>query len=192
MLNLIFATHNNHKLQEVAQLLGDKIQLQSLDNVNITEDIPETANTLEGNARQKAHYIFDRTGANVFADDTGLEVEALGGEPGVFSARYAGPACNSADNITKLLKNLNGVQNRKARFRTVICLILNGKEYLFEGIVNGRIIENLVGDAGFGYDPVFVPDGYNETFAQMSMQLKNSISHRGRAIAELCTFLKNL
>ncbi|MCQ2374749.1 MAG: non-canonical purine NTP diphosphatase [Salinivirgaceae bacterium] len=192
MLNLIFATHNNHKLQEVAQLLGDKIQLQSLDNVNITEDIPETANTLEGNARQKAHYIFDRTGANVFADDTGLEVEALGGEPGVFSARYAGPACNSADNITKLLKNLNGVQNRNARFRTVICLILNGKEYLFEGIVNGRIIENLVGDAGFGYDPVFVPDGYNETFAQMSMQLKNSISHRGRAIAELCTFLKNL
>ncbi len=192
MLNLIFATHNNHKLQEVAQLLGDKIQLQSLDNVNITEDIPETANTLEGNARQKAHYIFDRTGANVFADDTGLEVEALGGEPGVFSARYAGPACNSADNITKLLKNLNGVQNRNARFRTVICLILSGKEYLFEGIVNGRIIENLVGDAGFGYDPIFVPDGYNETFAQMSMQLKNSISHRGRAIAELCTFLKNL
>lgn len=192
MLNLIFATHNNHKLQEVAQLLGNKIQLQSLDNVNITEDIPETTNTLEGNARQKAHYIFDRTGANVFADDTGLEVEALGGEPGVFSARYAGPECNSADNIAKLLKNLNGVQNRKARFRTVICLILNGEEHLFEGIVNGKIIENLVGDEGFGYDPIFVPDGYDETFAQMSMQLKNSISHRGRAIAALCNYLKNL
>lgn len=192
MLNLIFATHNNHKLQEVAQLLGNKIQLQSLDNVNITEDIPETTNTLEGNARQKAHYIFDRTGANVFADDTGLEVEALGGEPGVFSARYAGSECNSADNIAKLLKNLNGVQNRKARFRTVICLILNGEEHLFEGIVNGKIIENLVGDEGFGYDPIFVPDGYDETFAQMSMQLKNSISHRGRAIAALCNYLKNL
>jgi XTP/dITP diphosphohydrolase len=187
---LVFATNNPHKLTEVQQLLGGSIQLLPLSATGIEEDIPEDFTTLEENASQKAWYVFNRTGKDCFADDTGLEVEALNGEPGVFSARYAGESKDPRENIRKLLGNLKGVENRRARFRTVIALVLNGKEYLFEGVVNGRIIEEELGSDGFGYDPVFLPDGHSRTFAQMDLALKNIISHRGKAIAKLADFLK--
>ena len=158
-MKLNFATNNNHKLQEVREVLGDSFRVESLQSLGINEDIPEDQQTLEGNAMQKARFLYDRTGEDCFADDTGLEVEALNGAPGVYSARYAGESKNSLDNMALLLKNMEGVKNRKARFRTVIALILNGKEYLFEGVVNGVITEQPRGTAGFGYDPLFVPDG---------------------------------
>ena len=159
-MKLNFATNNNHKLKEVQEVLGDSFQIESLHELGIHEDIPENQQTLEGNALQKARFLYQRTGESCFADDTGLEVEALNGAPGVYSARYAGESKNSLDNMALLLKNMEGKQNRKARFRTVIALILDGKEYLFEGIVNGVITEQPRGTAGFGYDPLFVPDGY--------------------------------
>ena len=190
MTEIIFATNNAHKLSEVQALLGDKFHLVTLRDCGITEEIPETAATLEGNASQKSHYLYERVGKNCFADDTGLEVEALGGEPGVRSARYATDGHDFEANNRLLLKNLEGVTNRKARFRTVISLILNGEEHLFEGIVEGRITESAAGCGGFGYDPLFVPDGYDCTFAEMSADEKNAISHRGRAVQKLVEFLK--
>ena len=187
---LVFATNNAHKLEEIAAILGEKIELLSLKDIECTADIPETANTLEGNATQKAEYIYQQYGLDCFADDTGLEVEALDGAPGVFSARYAGEGHNSEDNMQKLLQTLQGVTNRKAQFRTVICLIWDGKKYLFEGICKGEIIEEKRGNAGFGYDPIFVPEGYDQTFAELGNDIKNSISHRAKAVELLCNFLK--
>ena len=187
---LVFATNNAHKLEEIAAILGEKIELLSLKDIECTADIPETADTLEGNATQKAEYIYQQYGLDCFADDTGLEVEALDGAPGVFSARYAGEGHNSEDNMQKLLHNLQGVTNRKAQFRTVICLIWDGKKYLFEGICKGEIIEEKRGNAGFGYDPIFVPEGYDQTFAELGNDIKNSISHRAKAVELLCNFLK--
>lgn len=188
-MKLNFATNNNHKLKEVQEVLGDSFQIESLHELGIHEDIPENQQTLEGNALQKARFLYQRTGESCFADDTGLEVEALKGAPGVYSARYAGESKNSLDNMALLLKNMEGKQNRKARFRTVIALILDGKEYLFEGIVNGVITEQPRGTAGFGYDPLFVPDGYATTFAEMDSESKNAISHRGLAVEKLAAFL---
>lgn len=189
---LVFATNNQHKLEEVADILKNNFSLLSLKDINCLADIPETADTLDGNAAMKAHYVYDRYQHNCFADDTGLEVEVLNNEPGVYSARYAGEGHDSEANMNKLLSNLKGKKNRKARFRTVICLILEGKEYFFEGIVNGTIIEERRGTTGFGYDPIFVPDGYTETFAEMGSDIKNKISHRALAVAKLCNFLQSI
>lgn len=188
-MKLYFATNNIHKLKEVQEVVGDSFQIESMRSLGINEDIPEDQQTLEGNALQKARFLYDRTGESCFADDTGLEVDALNGAPGVYSARYAGEAKNSLDNMALLLKNMSGIQNRKARFRTVIALILDGKEYLFEGVVNGTIAEEPRGTAGFGYDPLFVLDGYSTTFAEMDSEAKNAISHRGRAVEKLAAFL---
>lgn len=190
MTEIIFATNNAHKLSEAQALLGEEFRLLTPRDCGITEDIPETAATLDGNASQKSHYLHERVGKNCFADDTGLEVEALGGEPGVRSARYASDGHDFAANNRLLLKNMEGVKNRKARFRTVISLILDGEEHLFEGIVEGRIAESESGCGGFGYDPLFIPDGYDCTFAEMSAEEKNAISHRGRAVQKLVSFLK--
>ena len=192
MRKLIFATNNAHKLGEVQALLGDDFELVTLRECGITEDIPETAETLEGNALQKARYVYSKTGLDCFADDTGLEVDALGGAPGVHSARYATDGHDFAANNRLLLKNLEGAQERTARFRTVIALILDGVEYTFEGRVEGVIATEESGSDGFGYDPLFVPSGEIITFAQMSAEAKNAISHRGRAVAELVKFLKTL
>ncbi len=187
---LVVATNNAHKLEEISAILGNEMELLSLKDIHCNADIPETADTLEGNARQKAMYIHENYGMDCFADDTGLEVEALNGAPGVFSARYAGDGHDSEANMQKLLKELEGKENRKAQFRTAICLIMGGKEYLFEGIVKGRIIEEKRGGAGFGYDPIFVPEGYDQTFAELGNDVKNTISHRARAVEKLCAFLK--
>ena len=187
---LVVATNNAHKLEEIAAILSDEMELLSLKDINCHADIPETADTLEGNARQKAMYIYENYGMDCFADDTGLEVDALNGAPGVFSARYAGDGHDSEANMQKLLKELKGNENRKAQFRTAICLIMEGKEYLFEGIVKGEIIEEKRGGAGFGYDPIFVPEGYEQTFAELGNDIKNTISHRARAVEKLCKFLK--
>lgn len=191
-VELVFATNNQHKLKEVQALLGNHFRLLSLADIGFYEEIPEDFDTLQDNALQKARHIHSKFGYSCFADDTGLEVEALNGEPGVYSARYAGEAKNPHDNIVKLLKNLSGVKNRRAKFRTVIALILNGSEYLFEGKVEGEIIEEGRGGDGFGYDPIFLPDGYSQTFAEMPLELKNQISHRGRAVAKLVDFLKSI
>lgn len=188
-MKIIFATNNLHKISEIKKVITDRFELSSLEESGITEDIPENENTLEGNAISKARYVYNRTGANVFADDTGLEVEALNNEPGVFSARYAGEQKNSDDNIEKLLCNLANAENRKARFRTIIALILDGEEYLFEGIASGEIIEKRSGNNGFGYDPVFKPQGFTKTFAQMNLDEKNQTSHRARAVLKLSEFL---
>lgn len=191
-MELVFATNNKHKLEELAHLAGEKFKLLSLREINCFDDIAETADTLEGNAAIKAHYIWDMFEKNCFADDTGLEVEALNGRPGVYSARYAGEDQDSAANLAKLLFELEGKENRKARFRTVICLIIEGKEFFFEGIVNGLITKDSRGTEGFGYDPVFQPDGYSQTFAEMDIQAKGKISHRGKATELLIAFLKSL
>ena len=188
---LLFATNNAHKLAEVQAVLGDGFQLLTPRDCGITEEIPETCDTLEGNASQKAHYLYDRTGLDCFADDTGLEVAALGGAPGVHSARYATDGHDFIKNNELLLHNLEGVADRRARFRTVIALLLGGREYRFEGIVEGRIIEHAIGCEGFGYDPLFVPDGFDKTFAEMTPDEKNAISHRGRAVRQLITHLRN-
>lgn len=189
MEQLVFATNNSHKVDEVKNKLGGMFEIKTLSEIGCTEDIPETSDTLRGNAGQKSHYLFDRFHCDCFADDTGLEVEALDGAPGVYSARYAGPAKDSEANIDKLLSELKGKENRRARFRTVISLILEGEEYLFEGIVNGTILTERHGSHGFGYDPVFQPDGYNCSFAELSMEEKNKISHRGKATEQLIRFL---
>lgn len=191
MREIIFATNNAHKLGEVQALLGDAFSLVTLRACGITEDIPETAPTLEGNALQKARYVYERTGKSCFADDTGLEVDALGSAPGVHSARYATDGHDFAANNRLLLHNLEAESNRKANFRTVIALILDGEEFLFEGRVDGTITTTPSGNGGFGYDPLFVPEGYDITFADMSAEEKNAISHRGRAVAKLVEFLKD-
>lgn len=189
MKQIIFATNNAHKLGEVQAVLGDEFRLVMLAECGITEDIPETAATLEGNALQKARYVHERTGRDCFADDTGLEVDALGGEPGVHSARYATDGHDFAANNALLLRNLADKSDRRAHFRTVIALILDGEEHLFEGRVDGVIAEQMSGAGGFGYDPLFVPEGHAESFAEMSAEAKNAISHRGRAVARLVEFL---
>lgn len=189
-MKLVFATNNKHKLQEVRDIVGDRVEVLSLADINCYDDIPETADTLQGNALIKARHIYEKYGFNCFADDTGLEVEALGGAPGVYSARYAGEECNSEANMHKLLENLTGKNNRNAQFRTVIALIIGGEEMLFDGIVKGSIATERRGDSGFGYDPVFIPDGYSESFAQMSSEMKNSMSHRFRATQLLADYLK--
>ena len=186
---LIFASRNKHKVKEINHILDESIVLQSLDDVNITEDIPEEEALIEANALFKVRYVHHLTGRDVFADDTGLEVEALGGLPGVHSARFAGEDKDSSANIARLLSMMTGITNRKARFRTVIALILEKREYLFEGTVNGSITLEKRGNEGFGYDPVFMPEGKNLTFAQMSIREKNSISHRAIAFEKLRTFL---
>lgn len=185
----VFATNNAHKLQEVTAILGERVELLSMKDINCQTDIPETADTLEGNALLKARFIFENYQMDCFADDTGLEVEALNGAPGVYSARYAGDAHNSEANMKKLLRDMEGVENREARFRTVFALIVDGKEHLFEGIVKGEIIKTRRGTSGFGYDPIFIPEGYTQTFAEMGNDLKNKISHRALATNKLCRFL---
>ena len=190
MKKLVFATNNAHKLEEIRAILGDKVEILSLNDINCHADIPETGDTLQGNAALKAQYIYENYGLDCFADDTGLEVEALNGAPGIYSARYAdGEGHDSEANMKKLLSEMQDKENRKARFRTVICLIEDGKEHFFEGIVNGSIIRERKGGAGFGYDPIFMPDGYSETFAEMGNDEKNKISHRARAVQELCEYL---
>lgn len=188
-MKILFATNNAHKLSEVQAVLGDGFTLLTPRDCGVTEEVPETCPTLEGNASQKSHYLHDRTGLDCFADDTGLEVEALGGAPGVHSARYATDGHDFAANNRLLLANLRGQANRRARFRTVISLLLGGEEHLFEGIVEGRIIEREEGHEGFGYDPLFIPDGFDRTFAQMTTEEKNTVSHRARAVRRLAAFL---
>jgi len=189
-MELVFATNNQHKLQEIQQLLGDTIQLLSLADINCADEIPETGDTLEANAFQKSNYIYEKYGKNCFADDTGLEIDSLNGEPGVFSARYAGTDKDAEANMQKVLDNLKQKSNRKAKFRTVISLIIDGNEYQFEGHVDGQILKNRSGSKGFGYDPIFQADGFSDSFAEMSSSEKNKISHRGRAIEKLIVFLK--
>jgi XTP/dITP diphosphohydrolase len=191
-MKLVFATNNAHKLDEVRNIASNHTEIVSLAEINCFDDIPETADTLEGNALQKAQYVKDHFGLDCFADDTGLEVEVLNNEPGVYTARYAGPAHDPEANINKLLHELKGKDNRKARFRTVIALILNGKTYYFEGIVNGTIVEERKGTDGFGYDPIFIPEGYTKTFAELGVDIKNQISHRALAVNKLISFLSNL
>ena len=197
MQELVFATHNEHKALEIQAILSHDYRVLSLDDVKFQDPVPENENSLEGNASQKAWYVHNRLGKDCFADDTGLEVDCLNGAPGVYSARYADltndrkadePA--SEANIRKLLAQMQGKTNRKARFRTIIALILEGKEYIFEGLVEGVIIEERKGSGGFGYDPVFLPSGYTDTFAEMSLEQKNIISHRALAVLKLVTFLK--
>jgi XTP/dITP diphosphohydrolase len=189
-MRLVFATNNKHKLQEVRDIVGDRVEVLSLADINCYDDIPETADTLQGNALIKARHIYEKYGLDCFADDTGLEVEALDGAPGVYSARYAGDECNSEANMRKLLENLTGKTNRNAQFRTVIALIVKGEEMLFNGIVKGSIATEKRGDSGFGYDPIFIPEGHCESFAQMSSEMKNSMSHRFRATQQLGDYLK--
>ena len=188
-MKIVFATNNANKLDEVRQVVGEKFEIVSLRDCGIVEDIPENEPTLEGNALAKARYIYERTGFNCFADDTGLEVDALGGEPGVRSARYATDGHDDETNKRLLLERLQGEENRAAQFRTAVALILGGKEYLFEGIVRGEIALEQHGEGGFGYDPLFFPEGGDLTFAQMSSEEKNAISHRGRAVRKLAEFL---
>lgn len=189
MKKIVFATNNAHKLEEVRAIVGDRFEIIPLAQTGITEDIPETADTLDGNALQKARYVFERTGLDCFADDTGLEVAALGGAPGVHSARYATDGHDHAANRALLLKNLAGVTDRSARFRTVIALIQGGEERFCEGEVRGTIATEERGEGGFGYDSLFIPEGYEETFAEMPADLKNSMSHRGRAVEKLAKML---
>lgn len=191
MKDIVFATNNAHKLRELREIARDKFNILSLNDIDCHDDIPETADTLEGNALIKARYIKENYGYDCFADDTGLEIEALGGEPGVFSARYAGEECNSERNIDKVLEKLSGEKNRAARFVTVITLIMDGETLTFEGEVRGEILTERHGEGGFGYDPIFKPLEADCSFAQMSADEKNSISHRGRAVAKLFKYLLN-
>lgn len=191
-MKLIFATNNAHKLREVSQVVGDRFTLLTPRECGIDEDIPEEQPTLEGNALQKARYIYARTGMDCFADDTGLEVDALGGEPGVRSARYATDGHDDEANKRLLLERMQGVEARGAQFRTAIALIIGGKEYLFEGIVRGNITTEEQGEGGFGYDPLFVAEGCEQSFAEISAEEKNAISHRGRAVRKLAEFLQGL
>ena len=191
-MKIVFATNNAHKLDEVRQVVGEEFEIVSLRECGIVEDIPENEPTLEGNALAKARYIYERTGFNCFADDTGLEVDALGGEPGVRSARYATDGHDDEANKRLLLERLQGEEMRSAQFRTAVALIMDGKEYLFEGIVRGEIALEQHGEGGFGYDPLFFPEGGELTFAQMSSEEKNAISHRGRAVRKLAEFLQQM
>ncbi len=192
MLQLVFATNNNYKVKEIQTLIKENLEILTLNDINCTEDIPETSATIEGNAFQKARYLNQKYNYNCFADDTGLIVEALNGEPGVYSARYAGEHKNDDANMNLLLQNLEMIENRKAKFQTVIALVLNGKEYAFVGEVYGEIATEKRGDKGFGYDPIFIPDGYDFSFAEMSADEKNIISHRGIATRKLLDFLNSI
>ena len=188
---LVFATNNAHKLEEIRAILGNSIEILSLADIHCHADIPETADTLEGNARQKSRYVYEHYGLDCFADDTGLEVESLGGAPGVYSARYAnGQGHDSQANMNKLLKEMEEKNDRKAQFRTIISLIEKGEERQFEGIVKGQITREKRGESGFGYDPIFQPDGYETTVAELGSDIKNRISHRARAVAALCDYLR--
>ncbi|OAB27295.1 XTP/dITP diphosphohydrolase [Flavobacterium fryxellicola] len=191
-MQLVFASNNKNKILELQSMLPDTIRVLSLESIGCFEDIPETAGTIEGNAIQKANYVTEKFGYNCFADDTGLEVDSLNGDPGVYSARYAGEQRNADDNMNKLLDALASKNNRAAQFKTVMALNLNGKQHLFTGIAKGLITSKKIGDQGFGYDPIFQPDGYEETFAQLSLEIKNKISHRGKATKKLIDFLKTL
>lgn len=191
MRKLVFATNNPHKLEEARAILKGVVEILSLNDIGCHDDIPETAETLEGNALIKARWVKEKYGYDCFADDTGLLVDCLDGNPGVYSARYAGPECSPADNIRLLLKNMDGKANREARFVTVVALILDGKEYLFEGKVEGEIAGSLSGVGGFGYDPVFIPENKGISFAEMSADEKNAISHRGRAFSKVASFLSS-
>ena len=188
-MKLIFATNNAHKLDEVQKIIGNKIQIVSLNDIGCTDEIPETTPTLPGNALQTAKYIFDKYGLNCFADDTGLEIDALKGEPGVYSARYAGEPQDAQKNRDKVLNKLIDKTNKNAQFRTVIALILNGEEYFFEGVVKGKITNSEKGENGFGYDAIFIPEGYTETFAELASEIKNKISHRANAVEKLALYL---
>lgn len=190
MKKIVFATNNKNKLHEIQHLLKDVVHILSLSDIGFNEEIDETEITLEGNALLKAHAIYDRYEYNVFSDDTGLEIDALNGEPGVYSARYAGEECDAKANMAKVLEQLEGKKVRSARFRTAIALILDGKEYIFEGEAKGHILDSEQGEQGFGYDPIFQPNGYQETFAQLPLSTKSEISHRGLAIKKLVAFLK--
>lgn len=185
---IVFATGNPNKLKEIKSAING-FEIVGLTDLDITEEIPETGTTLKENALQKAKYVYDKTGLNCFSDDTGLEIESLNNRPGVYSAMYAGADCNAENNVQKVLKELSGVRSRKAKFKTVIALILNDKEYFFEGEVKGEILKEKKGSDGFGYDPIFKPEKYKETFAQMSIELKNKISHRGLAVKKLVAYL---
>lgn len=189
MITLVFATNNRHKLDEVQKIVGNDFKIVSLSEINCFDEIPETADTLEGNALQKARFVKEHYGYDCFADDTGLEVAALNNEPGVYSARYAGELCSFDDNMNKLLNNLQGVNNRSACFRTIIALIKDGKEHLFSGMINGCITNEKQGIGGFGYDPIFMPNGYTQTFSELGEDIKNNISHRAEAVKELNKFL---
>jgi len=189
-MKLVFATNNSNKLAEIRMLVPSTVEILSLNDINCNEDLPETSDTLEDNAAQKAYYVYDNYGYNCFADDTGLEIDALEGRPGVFSARYAGDQCIAEDNMQKVLAEMQDEENRDACFRTIISLVIDGKEFQFEGQVDGQIIPEKWGDKGFGYDPIFLPDGFDNSFAQMSIQQKNEISHRGLAVKKLIEFLK--
>lgn len=189
-MKLVFASNNKNKIQEIQALVPNAIQIVSLEDIGCFEDIPETDDTIEGNAILKANYVTEKYGYDCFADDTGLEVETLNGAPGVYSARYAGEQKDANDNMDKLLSELSDKPNRKANFKTVIALNLNGKQNLFTGIINGKIIDKKIGTNGFGYDPIFVADGYEKTFAELTMEEKSTISHRGIAVKELILFLQ--
>ena len=191
-MKLVFATNNQHKLQEIKRVLGDSIELLSLSDINCFEDIPENQDTIEGNAAEKSFYIYNKFGFNCFADDTGLEIDALNGEPGVYSARYAGEEKSAENNMNKVLAQMVKIKNRKARFRTVISLVIDGREVQFEGVVEGQILEEKRGKTGFGYDPIFKPDESQLSFAEMPMDEKNEISHRGRAVRKLVEYLLRL
>jgi XTP/dITP diphosphohydrolase len=191
-MELVFATNNKHKIEEVRHLLKNNVRLLNLQDINCNEELLETGDTLEANASQKAKYVHEKFKVNCFADDTGLEIDALNGEPGVYSARYAGEERNAEKNIQKVLEKLKGIQNRKAHFKTIISLIINNKEHLFEGKVKGTISTELKGNKGFGYDPIFIPEGYEKSFAEMSLEEKNKISHRAIAVKKFAEFLNNL
>ena len=191
-MKLVFATNNNNKIKEINHLLANKFNLLGLADIGCSEDIPETQPTIEGNASQKAFYVYENYKHNCFADDTGLEIQALQGRPGVLSARYAGEAKNADDNMDKILSEMKGIAGRKARFKTVISLVIDGREKLFEGVVNGVILEKKQGEKGFGYDPIFLPDGYNRSFAEMSLEEKSAISNRGIAVNKLIAYLSTI
>lgn len=191
-MQLVFATNNKNKIKEVQALIPEHIKLLSLEDIGCTEDVPETQNTIEGNAKQKAEYVKERYGYDCFADDTGLEVSALNGEPGVYSARYAGAQRDANDNMDKLLVNLENKDYRNAQFKTVVALHINNALHSFTGICEGEITMTKQGEKGFGYDPIFKPMGYTQTFAEMTLEIKNKIGHRGKAVAQLVNYLNSL
>jgi len=191
-MKIVFATNNPNKLREAQQLIGEEIEILSLASIGCTEDIPETQPTIEGNASQKSFYVYEKYGANCFADDTGLEIEALNGEPGVYSARYAGEGVAFEKNMEKVLMKMDGQENRNSQFKTVVSLVIDGKEVQFPGIVKGDILQTASGVSGFGYDPIFKPTGFDETFAEMSSEQKNKISHRGIAMRKLAEYFKTI
>jgi XTP/dITP diphosphohydrolase len=192
MKELIFVSHNAHKLEEVKAIVGNNFEVKNLSDINVFDEIPETGLSFKENAQQKAEYIYKKLNCNCFADDSGLSVDALDGEPGIYSARYAGEPCNMQNNIAKLLNNLKEKSDRKAQFTTVIAVVLDGEYHFFEGVIRGKIIDAPRGDNGFGYDPIFVPDGYDQTFAELPTEIKNNISHRAIAMQKFQEFISNL